>query len=48
MNWGIIVDSGSDLLREFIAHENIGFESAPLKIITDEKEYVDDENIDSI
>ena len=46
MNWGIVVDSGSDMLAGFLGLDGIGFESAPLKIITDEKEFVDDENID--
>lgn len=42
MKFKIVSDSSSDLL-------NIGslpFSSVPLKIITDEKEYVDDENLD--
>ena len=46
MNWGIVVDSGSDMLAGFLGLNGIGFESAPLKIITDEKEFVDDKNID--
>ena len=48
MNWGIIVDSGSDIIESFLPLNNIGFESAPLKIITDEKEFVDDNNIDIV
>ena len=46
MNWGIVVDSGSDMLAKFLELNGIGFESAPLKIITDEKEFVDDEKLD--
>ena len=48
MNWGIIVDSSSDVVESFLPLNNIGFESAPLKIITDEKEFVDDNNIDIV
>ncbi|MBR4880210.1 MAG: DegV family protein [Clostridia bacterium] len=46
MKWGIIVDSGSDLLESFLGLDGIGFESAPLKIITDNKEFIDDASID--
>lgn len=46
MKWGIIVDSGSDILEAHLGLEDIGFESAPLKIITDEKEFIDDKDID--
>ncbi|MBQ7969327.1 MAG: DegV family protein [Clostridia bacterium] len=38
----IVVDSSSDVLQ----FENIGFASAPLKIITSEREYVDDNSLD--
>lgn len=38
----IVVDSSSDVLQ----FENIGFASAPLKIITSEREYVDDNILD--
>ena len=46
MKWGIIVDSGSDLLESFLDLNETGFESAPLKIITDNKEFIDDTSID--
>ena len=42
MNIKIVADSSSDLLML----DGIDFASAPLKIITDEKEYVDNENLD--
>ena len=38
----IVTDSSSDLL----SLEGVAFGSAPLKIITTEKEYVDDQNLD--
>ena len=38
----IVTDSSADML----SLEKVNFTSAPLKIITSEKEYVDDENID--
>ena len=38
----IVTDSSSDI----IAFEHVSFASAPLKIITKEKEYVDDEKLD--
>ncbi len=41
MNFKIIADSSADL-KTF---EGVPFASAPLKIITDEKEYIDDENL---
>ena len=42
MEFKIVADSSSDVL--FL--ENIPFSSAPLKIITGNKEYIDDENLD--
>ena len=42
MKFKIVTDSSSDLQ----ALDGVDFESAPLKIITDEREYVDDENLD--
>lgn len=42
MNYKIVSDSSSDL-REL---SGIDFESAPLKIITDNKEYIDDASLD--
>jgi DegV family protein with EDD domain len=41
-NVKIVADSSSDVLKM----EGIPFASAPLKIVTAEKEYVDDENLD--
>ena len=42
MNYKIVADSSCDLL----ALENVAFASAPLKISTSVKEYVDDANLD--
>lgn len=42
MNIKIVVDSASDVL----AIEGVPFEVAPLKVITSEREYVDNENLD--
>lgn len=44
MNYKIVSDSSSDL-REL---SGIDFESAPLKIITDNKEYIDDASLDVV
>ncbi|MBR3876355.1 MAG: DegV family protein [Clostridia bacterium] len=44
MNYKIVSDSSSDL-REL---SEIDFESAPLKIITDNKEYIDDASLDVV
>lgn len=44
MNFKIVSDSSSDLQRL----DGVPFESAPLKIITDDKEYVDDANLDVV
>ncbi len=42
MKFKVVTDSSSDI------HELLGvdFESSPLKIITDDKEYIDDKNLD--
>ena len=42
MNYKIVTDSSADTL----SYEGISFASAPLKIITDNKEYIDDESLD--
>ncbi len=42
MNYRIITDSSSDML----SLESVDFTSVPLKIITSEKEYIDDESLD--
>ena len=42
MSFKIVSDSSSDLYTL----SGIDYESAPLKIITDQKEYVDDTNLD--
>lgn len=42
MKYKIIADSSSDLLKL----EGVNFASVPLKIVTDEREYVDDETLD--
>ena len=41
MNFKIVSDSSSDILQI----DSIPFSSVPLKIITDEKEYIDDGNL---
>lgn len=46
MNWGIITDSSSDLLKNSVGFDGVGFEVAPLKIITDKREFTDDESLD--
>lgn len=38
----IVADSSSDMLNI----KKVPFESAPLKVRTDEKEYIDDRNLD--
>ncbi|MBQ8836642.1 MAG: DegV family protein [Clostridia bacterium] len=42
MNYKIVADSSADL----VTFDGVDFASAPLKIITSEKEYVDDANLD--
>ena len=44
MNFKIVSDSSADLQKL----DGVPFESVPLKIITDEKEYVDDANLDVV
>lgn len=46
MKYQILVDSASDLKNDYIQDENIGFKVIPLTVLTDAKEYVDDDNID--
>lgn len=50
MKYKIVVDSSSDLTSNYIKDENIGFEVVPLTIQIDEKEYIDnkDLNIDAM
>lgn len=43
----ILVDSASDLKNDYIQDENIGFKVIPLIVLTGDKEYVDDDNIDT-
>ena len=43
-NFKIVADSSADLLSV----AEVAFESVPLKIITDEREYVDDESLDVV
>lgn len=45
MKWGIVVDSSSDLRTEDFKETNIDFTIVPLKILVEDKEYVDDDNI---
>ncbi|MFV0380330.1 MAG: DegV family protein [Anaerorhabdus sp.] len=46
MKWGIVVDSGSDLKEKDFTDIGVDFTVAPLKIIAEDKEFVDDDNID--
>ena len=46
MKYKIIVDSSSNLRPGYIVDEEVAFDVAPLKVIVDGKEYVDDENAD--
>ena len=50
MKYKIVVDSSSDLTKDYIKDKNIGFEVVPLTIQVDDKTYVDNEelNIDEI
>lgn len=50
MKYKIVVDSSSDLTNDYIKDENIGFEVVPLTIHVDEKDYIDNEelNIDKM
>ncbi|MGB4984636.1 MAG: DegV family protein [Erysipelotrichaceae bacterium] len=44
MKWGIVVDSSSDLLSNYVSENDIDFTVVPLKIRVDDIEYVDDDN----
>ena len=46
MKYKIVVDSSSDLKKDYINDENIGFEVVPLTIEVDGITFVDDDNID--
>lgn len=41
----ILVDSASDLKNDYIQDENIGFKVIPLTILTGDKEYIDNDDI---
>lgn len=45
MKYKILADSSSNLLNNHIQDENVSFESVPMSVIINEKEYVDDENV---
>ena len=44
MNYKIVTDSSSDLRTL----DGVPFESAPLKVITDEREYIDNSDLDVV
>lgn len=46
MKYKIVVDSSSDLTKNYIKDDNVGFEVVPLKVNVLDKEFVDDENVD--
>lgn len=46
MKYKIIVDSSSDLQKKDYIQDNIDFEVVPLTLHVDDKEFIDDENID--
>ena len=46
MKFQILVDSASDLYDNYLNKKDIGFKVIPLTILANEKEYVDDDNID--
>ena len=46
MKYQILVDSASDLTNEYIKDDKIGFKVIPLTININDKEYVDDDNLD--
>jgi len=50
MKYQILVDSASDLKNDYIKDENIGFKVIPLTILTGDKEYIDNDeiNIDNL
>ncbi len=43
--WGIVVDSSSDLRYADFNEEDIAFHIAPLKVLTGDKDYVDDDSV---
>ena len=45
MKYQILVDSASDLLSNYINDDNIGFKVIPLTINVNDKEYVDNDNL---
>lgn len=46
MEYKIVVDSSSNLMNDYIKDTEVGFEVVPLTIRIDDKEFVDDENVD--
>ena len=46
MKYQILVDSASDLKNDSIKNENIGFKVIPLIILTDDKEHIDNDELD--
>lgn len=44
----IVVDSASDLTNDFLVDKSIGFEVAPLTIHVKDREFIDDETIDTV
>ena len=46
MKYQILVDSASDLKNDYIKNENIGFKVIPLIILTDDKEHIDNDELD--
>lgn len=45
MKYKIVVDSSSDLTNDYIKDESIGFEVVPLTIQVDEKDYIDNKDL---
>ncbi|MFV0479274.1 MAG: DegV family protein [Anaerorhabdus sp.] len=45
MKWGIVTDSGCDLKERDFQNKGVDFTVAALKIIVDDQEFVDDDNI---
>lgn len=48
MKFKIIVDSSSNLVENYIKDEDIGFEVVPLTLRIDDKEFIDDKNLDTL
>lgn len=46
MKFQILVDSASDLKNDYIQDKDIAFKVIPLTILTDDKEHIDNDNID--